>query len=65
MLKVAADADAFGVNIERGLGGSGELVAEGHLLIDPFDNRMDAAAALAADGRRGRGRSARSRSTSQ
>jgi len=45
MLEVAADAEAFGVDVEGGLGGAGELVAEGDLLVDPFDDGLDASPA--------------------
>jgi len=42
MLKIAADANAFGVNAQSGAGGTGEFIAEGDIAVDPIANRQDA-----------------------
>ena len=41
MLEVAADADAFSVDAERGANGIGELVAEDDLAVNPVTNRLN------------------------
>src|ERR1700722_167931 len=43
VLKVPADADPLGKDIQRGLGGAGVLIAESDLGIDPAANRVDPA----------------------
>src|SRR5271163_4969219 len=40
VLEVATDPQAFGVNVERGLGRTRILVAEGDLAVNPFDDRV-------------------------
>jgi hypothetical protein len=42
MLKIAADANALGVNAQRRAGGTREFIAEGDVAVDPIANRQDA-----------------------
>ncbi len=42
MLEIATDTEAFGVDIERGLGGTGVLIAEGDLGVHPIADSLDA-----------------------
>jgi hypothetical protein len=42
MLEVAADAEAFGVNVQGSFGGAGVLIAEAHSAVNPITNGLDA-----------------------
>ena len=49
MLKIAAYANALGVNAQGGAGGTGEFIAEGDIAVDPIANRHDAGPSFRQD----------------